>query len=62
MSPKTVAEWSGATTEFSKYNMSQLLHHSHGRTPSQQRCRLEVPKTTAEQDEAIRAVAETMLE
>jgi hypothetical protein len=34
MSLETVVEWSGATTEFSKYDMSQLLHHSRGRTPS----------------------------
>ena len=33
MSPETVVEWSGATTEFSKYDMSQLLCHSRGRTP-----------------------------
>ena len=34
MSPETVAEWSGATIEFPQYDMSQLLRHSHGRTPS----------------------------
>ena len=34
MSPETVAEWSGATIEFPQYDMSQLLCHSYGRTPS----------------------------
>ena len=62
MSPKTVAELSGATTEFLQYDMSQLLRYSRGRTPSQPSCRLEVPETVAEQDEAVRAIAETELE
>jgi hypothetical protein len=31
---ETIAEWSGATTEFPRYDMSQLLRHSHGRTPT----------------------------
>jgi hypothetical protein len=59
---ETIAEWSGATTEFPKYDMTQLLRHSRGRTPSQPSHRLEVPKTTAEQDVAIRVFAETELE
>jgi hypothetical protein len=58
MSLETVAEWSGATIEFSKYDMSQLLCHSCGRTPSQSSYRVEVPETVAEQDEASRAIAE----
>jgi len=62
MSPETVVEWSGATIEFSKYDMSQLLRHSHGRTPRQSSHRPEVPETLAEQDEAIRAIAEVELE
>ena len=53
---------SGATIEFPQYDMSQLLHHSHGRTPSQPSHRPEVPKTIAEQDEAARAITETKLE
>ena len=62
MSPETVDEWSGATTEFPQYDMSQLLHHSCGRTPSQPNRRPEVPETAAEQDETIRAIAEIELE
>jgi hypothetical protein len=42
--------------------MTQLLRHSHGRTPSQLSHRPEVPKTAAEKDVAIRAIAETELE
>ena len=34
MSLETVAECSGATTEFPQYDFCQLLHHSCGRTPS----------------------------
>ena len=33
-SPKMLAEYSGATTEFPAYNMTQMLHHSAVRTPS----------------------------
>ena len=62
MSPEIVAEWSGATTEFPQYDMSQLLCHSRGRTPSHPSHRPEEPETVAEQDEAIRAIAETELE
>ena len=42
--------------------MSQLLCHSHGRTPSQSSHGLEVPETAAEQDEAIRAITKIELE
>ena len=42
--------------------MSQLLHHSRGRTPSQPSHRPEVPETTAEQEDVVRAIAETELE
>jgi hypothetical protein len=59
MTPETVPELTGATTEFPQYDMSQMFHHSRGRTPSQPSHRLEVPETAAEQDEAIRAIAET---
>ena len=38
------------------------MRHSHGRTPSQQRRRPEVLETIAEQNEAIRAIAEIELE
>ena len=33
-SPETMAEYTGATTEFSPYNMTQMLRHSRARTPS----------------------------
>ena len=33
-SPETMAEYTGATTEFPPYNMSQMLCHSRARTPS----------------------------
>ena len=52
-------EYSGATTEFLAYNMTQMLHHSAARTPSQPCRRLEVPETAAQQDEIIRGVAAT---
>ena len=47
-SPETMAEYTGATTEFPPYNMTQMLRHSTMRTPSQPRHRLEVPETTAQ--------------
>ena len=33
-SPETKAEYTGATTEFPPYNMTQMIHHSIARTPS----------------------------
>ena len=45
--PETLAEYSGATTEFPAYNMTQMLHHSAVRTPSQLHRCLEVLETTA---------------
>ena len=47
-SPETMAEWIGATTEFSQYDMSQMLHHSHARTPRQPSRRPEVLETIAQ--------------
>ena len=52
-----LAEYSGATIEFPAYNMTQMLHHSTARTPSQPRRRPEVPKAATQQDEIIRGVA-----
>ena len=52
-----LAEYSGATIELPAYNMTQMIHHSVVRTPSQPRCRLEVPETVAQQDETIRGIA-----
>ena len=53
---ETMAEYTGATIEFPPYNMTQMLHHSTVRTPSQPRRRLEVLETIAQQDEIIRGV------
>ena len=36
-----------------------MIRHSAVRTPSQPCCRLEVPKTVAQQDETIRGIAAT---
>ena len=52
-----LAEYSGATTEFPTYNMTQMLHHSRPQAPSQLCHRSEVPETIAQQDEIIRGVA-----
>ena len=54
-----LAEYSGATTEFPAYNMTQMLCHSAVRTPSQPRCHPEVLETVAQQDETIRGIAAT---
>ena len=45
--PEMLAEYSGATTEFSTYNMTQMLRHSAARTPSQPSHRPEVPESIA---------------
>ena len=55
--PEMLVEYSGATTEFPTYNMTQMLRHSVVRTPSQSCHRPEVPETTAQQDETIRGIA-----
>ena len=54
-----LAEYSGAATEFPIYNMTQMIRHSAVRTPSQPRCHLEVPESTAQQDDTIRGIAAT---
>ena len=54
-----LAEYSGATTEFPAYNMTQMIRHSAVRTPSQPCRRPEVLKTAAQQDETIRGIAAT---
>ena len=46
-SPEIMAEYIGATTEFPQYDMSQMLRHSHARTPHQPSHHLEVLETTA---------------
>ena len=42
-----LVEYSGATTEFSAYNMTQMIRHSTVRTRSQPRRHPEVPETVA---------------
>ena len=42
-SPKMLAEYSGATTEFPAYNLTQMIRHSTPTAPSQPCRRLEVP-------------------
>jgi hypothetical protein len=58
-----MAELTSTTTEFLEYDMRQLMGSStRSRTPRQQRRqRLEVLETTAKQDKAIRAMAESEL-
>ena len=53
-----LAEYSGATTEFPAYNMTQMIRHSTPTTPSQPRRRPEVPESVAQQDEIIRGIAD----
>ena len=52
-----LAEYSGATTEFPAYYMTQMIRHSAVMTPSQPRRRLDVPETAAQQDDTIRGIA-----
>jgi len=56
-SPKIMAEYTGATTEFPPYDMSHMLRHSHAKTPRQPSHRPEVPETATQQDEIIRGIA-----
>ena len=57
--PKMLAEYSGATTKFPSYNLSQMIRHSTPQAPSQPRRRPEVPETAAQQDDIIRGIATT---
>ena len=57
--PKMIAEYSGATTEFLAYNLTQMIRHSTPIAPSQPRRRPEVPETIAQQDDIIRGIAAT---
>ena len=54
-----LAEYSGATTEFPTYNLTQMIRHSTPQAPSQPRHRLEVLETIARQDDIIRGIAAT---
>ena len=53
---ETMEEYTVATIEFPSYNMTQMLRHSHARTPSQPCHRPEVLETTAQQDKTIRGI------
>ena len=46
--PEMLVEYSGATTEFLAYNMTQMLCYSAVRTPSQPHRCLEVLESTAQ--------------
>ena len=52
-----LAEYTGATTEFPSYNMTQMLRHSRVRTPSQPRHHPEVLESATQQDEIFRGFA-----
>ena len=54
-----MAEYTGATTEFPSYDMTQMLRHSHARTPRQPSRHPEVLETAAQQDEIIRGIVAT---
>ena len=58
MTPETLQELRGATTEFPTYDLSRLVHHAQPRAPCPCTHRLEVPETAAQQDKIIRGVAE----
>ena len=52
-------EYSGATTEFPTYKLTQMIRHSTPSAPSQPRRHPEVPETVAQQDETIKGIAAT---
>ena len=58
-SPVMIAEYSGATTEFPAYNLTQMIRHNTPQAPSQPHRRPEVPETIAHQDDIIRGIAAT---
>ena len=58
-SPEMIDEYSGATTEFPGYNLSQMIRYSTPHAPSQPRHRPEVLETAAQQDDIIRGIAAT---
>ena len=45
--PEMLAKYSGATTEFPTYNLTQMIHHSTPRAPSQPRRCPEVTEIAA---------------
>ena len=54
-----LAEYSGATTEFPAYNLTQMIRHITPSAPSQLCHHLEVPETVAQQDDTIRGITAT---
>ena len=58
-SPEMVVEYRGTTTKFPAYNMAQRIRHSMPQAPSQPRHCLDIPESTAQQDEIIRGIAAT---
>ena len=46
--PEMLAEYSGATTEFPAYNLTQMIRHSTPTAPSQPHRRPEVPESAAQ--------------
>ena len=46
--PKMVAEYRGATTEFLAYNMAQRIRHSTPQAPTQPSRRPDVPESAAQ--------------
>jgi len=57
-----LAEYSGATTEFPTYNLTQMIRHNTPQAPSQLRRHLDVPEIAAQQDAIIRGIAATEVE
>ena len=55
--PKMLAEYSGATTEFPAYNLTQMIRHSTPSAPSQPRHHTKVPENATQQDDTIRGIA-----
>ena len=52
-----IAEYSGATTEFPAYNLTQMIHHSTPQAPSQPCHRPDVLEVVSQQDDTIRGIA-----
>ena len=52
-------EYTGATTEFLAYNLSQRIRHTTPQAPRQPSRRPDVPESAAQQDEIIRGIAAT---
>ena len=55
--PEMLAKYSGATIEFSTYNLTQMIRHSTPSAPCQPRRHPDVPETVAQQNDTIRGIA-----